>query len=233
MMIVVPLIILLVPLGITVYFSRYFWKRDRTVSIFFIVWFLVALGLNAVSFYPGQGVWVDGDRGRTPIYLAIIFAPVAMYILARTTSAARREAIDNVPTQLLVGSQFYRVAGFTFYLGFLGGLYPAEIAFPAAIVDVFIGVTALPLAYFMIRRPLRAVLIGWNAIGLFDFLLAISLVLLSVYGFVTLSPAPSALGQLPSILTAVFAVPFGIIIHLELLRRLLGRDLPIAQAQGD
>ncbi|MEL6745941.1 MAG: hypothetical protein AAFO68_10825, partial [Pseudomonadota bacterium] len=169
--------------------------------------------------------------GRTPFYLAIIFAPVAMYILARTASATRRATIDNVPTQLLVGSQFYRVAGFTFYLGFLGGLYPAEIAFPAAIFDVFIGITALPLAYLLIRRPMRAVLIGWNAIGLFDFLLAISLVLLSVYGLVTLTPAPSALGQLPSILTAVFAVPFGIIIHLELFRRLLSQEL-LAETKG-
>ncbi|MEJ8561925.1 hypothetical protein QTO30_12355 [Yoonia sp. GPGPB17] len=230
MMIVVPLLILLVPLGVTVYFSRYFWKRDRTISVFFIGWFLVALGLNAFPIYPGVGIWVEGDRARTPIYLAIMALPVVIYLIARSTSLARRTAIDNVPTSLLVGSQFYRVVGFTFYFAYLGGLYPAEIAFPAAIMDVFIGITALPLAYLITRRPMRAAVVGWNAIGLFDFALAVSLVVLSVYGVVSLTPEPSAIGQVPSMLTTVFAVPFGVIIHLEVLRRLLKRQLPVAQA---
>lgn len=232
MMIVVPLIILLVPLAITVYFSRYFWKRDRPIAIFFIIWFLVALGLNTVSIYPGDGIWVEGDRARTLPYLAIIFAPVAIYMLSRSFSSTRRTAIEAVPTNLLVGSQFYRIAGFTFYLGYLGGLYPAEIAFPAAIFDVFIGVTAIPLALMLVRRPVRSTLIAWNLIGLFDFLLAISLVTASVYGLVQLDPAPSALGQIPSILTAVFAVPFGIIVHLEVLRRTVLEPKPKVSAQS-
>jgi len=76
------------------------------------------------------------------------------------------------------------------------------------------------------RRPAGGLLLGWNTIGLFDFMLAISLVVASVYGLVQLDPAPSALGQLPSILTAVFTVPFGIMVHLELFRRLLAQRRP-------
>ncbi len=220
MMIVVPLIILIVPLGLTILCSWYFWQRARTVSLFFIVWFLISLALNTVTFFPGEGVWVDGDRTRTPVFLALMATPIFIYFFARRISEQIGAAIDAIPLHFLVGNQVYRLAGITFYFAYIGGLYPAEVAFPAAILDVFIGLTALPLAFLLMRRPAQRLALAWNSIGLFDFGLAITVVTASVYGFVTLTPAPSALGQLPSILTAVFAVPFGIIVHLEIFRRL-------------
>lgn len=227
MMIVVPLIILLVPLGITAVVGRYFWNRHRPISYFLIVWCIAAIALNAFPFYPGQGVWVEGDRMRTPFYLLIMASPVLIYLWAFNTSEAVRNALNAVPLHLLAASQLYRIAGVTFIFGFLGGLFPAEIAFPAAFLDTFIAVTALPLAYLLRRRIARGIATAWNLIGLFDFGFAISLVLLSVYGIISLTPAPSALGQLPSILTTVFAVPFGVMVHIEFLRRL--RQVTVSQ----
>ena len=221
MMIFVPLVIFLIPLAITLFSARLFWQSARPISYFFIFWFAAALMLNAVTFYPGEGVWVDGDRQRTPLYLALMSAPVVIYVVAQATLPSVRAAIASVPTETLIRTQIYRVAGFTFLLGYLGGLFPAALAFPATLLDMFIGLTAWPLARLVARRPSKGLVIGWNGIGLFDFGLAVSLVVASVYGLIDLDPAPSAIGQVPVIMTTLFAVPFAIVVHIEVLRRVV------------
>ena len=126
MMIVVPLVILLVPLGITTFAGQYFWNRHRPISYFFIIWCIAAIALNAVPFYPGQGEWVEGDRLRTPFYLMIMASPLMVYAWAFNQVEAVRNTLNAIPLPILAANQVYRIAGLTFNFGYLGGLFPAR-----------------------------------------------------------------------------------------------------------
>ncbi|MEM9349836.1 MAG: hypothetical protein AAGA47_06215 [Pseudomonadota bacterium] len=216
----VPPIIYTVATAIAVLTAGYFWSRSRAISGFILIWFASALTLNSVGFFPGIGIWSDGDVARMMAYGVAMAAPVLIYLWARPRFAAM---IDAVPTPLLAATQVYRLAGATFLIGYLHGSFPAEVALPAAALDTFIGLSALPVAYVLTHRPARGMATAWNLVGLFDFALAFTVISASLFGLWTLSPAPSAIGQSPSILISLFQVPLAIIIHIEMLRRLARR----------
>lgn len=215
-----PTVVFIAATGLALVSAGYFWSRSKSVSIFIILWYLAALALNRVAVFPGAGVWVPGDLFRLVLYSTAMFVPVLAYILARVRSVAIRQAIDAVPLPYLAASQIYRVVGAFFFLAYLNGVFPAQVAVPAAMLDTFIGLTALPLAMVLARRSAPGLTLGWNALGLFDFTVALTVISGSLFGLLTLTPAPSAIGQAPWILLSVFQVPFAIIVHVEMLRRL-------------
>ena len=82
-----------------------------------------------------------------------MFIPVVAYVWARLFSPGISKAILGVPNHILAGSQAYRIAGGVFFRAFLHGTYSPEFAISAAVLDTFIGLTALPLAFPLLRRP--------------------------------------------------------------------------------
>lgn len=215
----IPIIIFGIAITIALVFVVYFWQRSRPVSIFIALWFSAALILNHIGFFHGEGVWEEGDLLRMPLFSLAMAAPVGVYFWARLWVRGFSEVISDVPTPFLIGSQVYRIAGAIFFVAFLVGLSPAQVALPAAVFDTFIALTALPLAFLLVRRPARRLGIAWNVIGLTDFAWAFSATAASLFGLWAMTPAPSGIGASPSALIALFQVPLAIIIHIELLRR--------------
>lgn len=220
-----PIIIFVVATALALLSSIYFWQKSKAISLFILGWYFFAQVLNGIGFFPGQGTWVEGDLVRMVAYSMAMFLPVLVYFWALSRSNSLREAIEAVPTPVLAGSQIYRISGATFLLAYLHGVFPGAMAIPAAVLDTFIGITALPLAYLLMHKPVRRLTIGWNLVGLFDFALAFSLVSASLFGIIAITPAPSAIGQAPSVLISLFQVPFAMIVHFEMLRRLFAKEI--------
>ncbi len=86
--------------------------------------------------------------------------------------------------------------------------------------DVFIGVTALPLVWALARKipGTRRFAIAWNLFGISDFVIAVSMVSLSIFGLVTMAREPVRIGLHPLVPIALFQLPLSIVIHVLALR---------------
>ncbi len=100
---------------------------------------------------------------------------------------------------------------------------PPEIGVVAGCADAFIGITAVPVAWAVARNMggVRRLAVGWNLLGIADFLVAVSMVSLSFIGILSLQPAPVRIGLHPLALISLFQVPLSMAIHLLALRRLM------------
>jgi hypothetical protein len=125
--------------------------------------------------------------------------------------------------------QVYRVGGAVFFWLWAVSLVPAEMGFFTGAADVFIGLTALPLAWALARssQPARAFATGWHIFGIMDFALAVGFVSLAILGVITPQPAPAMIGLHPLALISLFQMPLSIAVHGLALRQLMaGRQSP-------
>lgn len=67
----------------------------------------------------------------------------------------------------------------------------------------------------------RQIAIVWNIFGISDFVIAVSVVSLSIFGLVTMTPDPVRIGLHPLALIGLFQLPLSIAIHLLALRKLV------------
>jgi hypothetical protein len=118
-------------------------------------------------------------------------------------------------------AQSWRLIGFTFVLLEARGVLPAVFALPAGYGDMFIGATATYVALQLATPAHRASFIFWQALGILDLVLAVSLGttarLISPQG-----PSMVAMTVLPLSLVPTFLVPLFLIFHV----------ISIAQAKG-
>ena len=212
--------------GFVVFFGIY--KAARVLrfgvwNIFTVYAFLI--GWYAAAFFLAQkGVFEVSKNTLFPVIALGVVVPI--FVGLRLFSLNKfRALLTAVPQHWLIGVQIYRTLGIVFLLLYARGLLPAEFAFPSGYGDIFIGVTALPVAYWYFKQKpfARALAIGWNFIGIADLVLAV------VLGFLT-SPtiiqtfAHDAPNQLitayPLVMVPVFAVPLSMLLHLFSLRAL-------------
>ena len=123
------------------------------------------------------------------------------------------------PPAWLIGSMLVRVVGGIFLIAAASGVLRRPLFnWSAGALDILIGVTALPVAIWVSSGSLLAVpvAIGWNAVGLFDFAVAM---VLARFGS---GPRDMLLLETPTVRTlkptiagiVTFAVPLAIIIHI-------------------
>jgi len=123
------------------------------------------------------------------------------------------------PPAWLIGSMVVRVVGGIFLIPAASGeLNRPFFNWSAGLLDILIGVTALPVAAWVSSGSPMAVsvAIGWNALGLFDFAVAI---VLARFGS---GPRDMLLQQTPAVTAlrhtsagiVTFGVPLAIIIHI-------------------
>ena len=67
----------------------------------------------------------------------------------------------------------------------------------------------------------RWLAIGWNLVGIADFLISVSMVSLSFVGVLAMQPDPVRIGLHPLALISLFQLPLSIAIHSLVLRRLM------------
>jgi len=185
------------------------------------VWFagIAALGsAGAFVSAPGTGPWQIGLGFGGPVVLFLAWV--------RTTSAGR-DFVERADLALLAGLHAWRFAGIAFLFGYSQGLLPGLFAWPAALGDIAIALTAPWIAR---RLAADAQFAGttafalWNVAGVLDFIVAVGLGTLSTGFIPALRPAidTALMQQLPLVVIPAFFVPLLAICHLIALRRWAG-----------
>jgi hypothetical protein len=202
-------------------------RAERRPSIF-VIGGAVVVGWAALAIVLARaGVWetTPDDLLRPPnIAFAIAVPTILGSLLVRSQTFMRW--IRRVPLHVLVGVQFYRVAGVLFLIAYAQGDMPAEFALPAGIGDVLVGLAAVSVAVVLRKRGeqhARPMVLTWCAFGILDLVVAVAT------GFLS---APSPLQQLafddpnaaivsyPFVLIPTFLVPVSIMLHVYVIARL-------------
>ena len=152
--------------------STYLPRRDTavtpTVWAIAIVWFAVALALGA--------------SGRLAEYARFIgpFAvtPLIIFVVAFGVSPGLRVWAFAFDTRTLVIVQTLRIGGLAFLAVYAVGQLNGKFALWAGLLDCVVGLSAPFAAHYLTPAATaaqRRLLIGWMALGILDFLVAIPL----------------------------------------------------------
>jgi hypothetical protein len=209
--------------GIAFAVAAYSWRRMRVVSFGVMAWCAAAWAFSVRGFFQDSGGWQTADIPGFLMFGTLMTLPLVVLACGWYRSPVFRGFVESIPLPTLIGSQAYRLGGAIFLWMSSEGLMPPEIGVVAGCADAFIGITAVPLAWAVAKNigGVRRFAIGWNLIGIADFLVAVSMVSLSFIGLLALQPAPVRIGLHPLALISLFQLPLSIGIHLLALRRLM------------
>src|SRR5262252_4545315 len=190
-----------------------------------VVYTALALWLGVVSFLGSQGAFVGG-ADSPPLGLLFGFTvPLAVFFAAYFGWGEFRTFILGADLRLVAAIQGWRWAGLGFLSLYAHGVLPWLFAFPAGLGDMAIGVTAPWIVLNLVRNPLFASsrrYVIWNILGIVDFVVAVSMGVLSSGLFhgingLTGNLTTSAMNRLPLVLIPAFVVPFFTMLHLTAL----------------
>jgi hypothetical protein len=195
------------------------------------VWFVLVLMLGATRF-------LDAELGYGVPALGLAVAlPVAALVVAFSAVPSMRDALMATPLPALVAVNVTRIIGVSFVVLYAEGNLPAPFAPSAGWGDIFVGATALPVAWALARwgSRVRALALAWNVIGFADLSAAILLGALSSPGPFQVfygPPSSSLMTTLPWIIIPCFLVPLFLFIHVVVFARLLSGAKASPRAQG-
>ena len=175
-----------------------------------------------------NGVFRTG-YSQLPLLPAAIFLPVVIGAPLLLLSRRVGQLLDAMPTTWLVALQLYRVVGAQWLAYWLLGQLPGLWALPAGTGDVLTGLFAVPAAMALASGTAegRKTAILWNIFGLADFVVAITLGMITTPGpFQLIVPEGPNIGLdgYPNVLTPAFVVPSSILLHALSLRQLRRRS---------
>lgn len=184
-------------------------------------WFALVLAIGAT------GALSPAHAGTPALGLTVVL-PVAALVWAGFALPSVQTAIAATPLPALVAVNAIRLLGLTFIALYSQGRLPAPFAPSAGWGDVFIGATALPVAWAAARfgAHVRPLVFLWNALGAADLIVAVLLGALSAPGplQVFVGPPDSApMTTLPWLIIPGFLVPILFFIHVVIFRRLMAR----------
>jgi hypothetical protein len=191
-------------------------QARRRIAVALGVWFLLVVVISAVGGFRGAP-W------RLGLALAVPAAAILWIVLA---DPARRQAVAAMSLPVLVGIHAVRALGILFVLLYAQGRLPAPFAPTAGWGDVFIGVTALPLAWAIHQqRPFwRELTLAWSLLGALDLVVAVALGVLSApdspLRVFENPPNGVEMISLPWILIPGFTVPLLFLCHVAVIARL-------------
>ncbi|WP_210254890.1 hypothetical protein [Methylocapsa sp. S129] len=203
------------------------WRRILLAALL-AVWFVIVVALGAT---------LALDYVGTPGLGVATALPVAAICFAFFMAPPIRAALFAIPLPVLVAVNAARILGVSFILLYAAHRLPAPFALSAGWGDIFVGLTALPMAWLVARygARVRGLTLAWNVIGLVDLIAAIGFGATSSPGPIQIfkvSPDTSLMTTLPWILIPCFLVPCYLSLHVAIFYR-LSRTSPSALASGD
>jgi hypothetical protein len=140
-------------------------------------WFVLVLAIGA------NGALSPAGGGAPALGLAVVL-PVAALVSAYFALPSVRNAMTTTPLPALIAVHAIRLLGIMFLVLYANGRLPAPFAPSAGWGDVFIGATALPLAWAVTRfgARVRPLIFLWSAVGVADLVVAVTLGALSAPG---------------------------------------------------
>jgi hypothetical protein len=210
--------------------TRGFTSGKVFVALVLAVWLALVVVLGATrAFSVASGV--------PPYPIAIAVAvPFTVFLAVLWLSAGFRRFLLAVDLPLITAVQAWRWAGLGFLFLYAYGVLPGAFAWPAALGDMTIAITAPWVALALVRRPGFAtslLFVAWNVFGILDHVVAIGDAAINqslatgAPGAITVAP----MALLPLVLIPAYLVPLFDMLHLVALfrvRRLLGRSATAA-----
>jgi hypothetical protein len=169
-------------------------------------WFLFALSASAAHLFKN-----DGNRFGFGIALAAL-VPWLIFGVWFAASDNFRRFTHTLDAKFLTVAQFWRIVGFTFVLLEAHSLLPAIFALPAGYGDMFIGATATAVAWKLANPVHRRSFIFWQALGITDLVLAVTLGTTARLFVPVSSMEPMTV--LPLSLVPTFFVPLFLMFHV-------------------
>lgn len=176
-------------------------------------WLLLAVAVSVAGGFAST----DG-----PLALAMpaaIVGPIAVFALAYAGSARVRDWALGLDTRVLVLVHTWRMVGLGFLMLYAFDLLPGAFAIPAGVGDAAAAAWALVVAtgLYGALRVSRRHLLAWNAFGVADFVLAVTIGTLSRYGHLDAfsgGVSTAIMGEFPFVLIPAYVVPVLFIGHL-------------------
>ncbi len=170
------------------------------------VWLMIAFTASAMNLFKN-----DGNRLGISVAIAAL-TPMALFFAWFAGSRGFRQFLMSLDPVALTAAQAWRIIGFTFVLMEARGALPAVFALPAGYGDMLIGATAAFAAWKLGGPSHRTAFIGWQALGITDLVLAVSLgVTAGLLRPQDVSMAPMT--ELPLSLIPTFLVPLFLMLH--------------------
>jgi hypothetical protein len=186
-------------------------------AIMLLAWLLVILALAANP--PGGAIL------GAPYVVAFLGLGLLAGILPLLLSPTFRQIVRAIPATWLVGIHAIRLLGILFLALMDMHLLPGAFALPAGYGDITVGLLALGVVYLLAKRKPYAptLAIGWNVLGLLDFVGALTTGILFIGPF---AAQLAASGFSPLYVNYVLIVPsFGVplytLLHVYSLFQLL------------
>lgn len=208
-----------------------------SISFFLAVWLMIYLSTKKlgqsliilavlaswyglVYFLGNMGFWANPTI--LP-FIAVGFVTLFFWIRFLYNLPFLQNIASSIPVHWLVGVQVFRVMGIGFLSFHALGLIPGEFALPTGWGDVFVGLTAIPVAIllWMKKAFAKQLAIWWNYLGIVDLALALTLGITTFPRPIQVLPTQPdnlLIALYPLVMVPLFAVPLSLLIHLFTLR---------------
>lgn len=169
---------------------------------------------TASALIAGHG-WYHTQLGHQIPWLpiAVIGFLGTLLAVSRIPMVARALAAPGMASRL-VRPHSFRVAGVVFLLAMALGHLPALFALPAGLGDIATGIAAALVARRLSRGTGRRAALWFNAFGLADLVVALTLGALTGYQLLNVTPTSAAISELPLALIPTVAVPLLLALHI-------------------
>jgi hypothetical protein len=189
---------------------------------------LVWLSYSGLLGYAG----VLKNMTMRPPGIVFLVVPVLVFLLVFLAfvvlSGASARVALAIPLWLLLGAQSFRVAIELFlHQLWIDGMVPKMLTFDGANVDIYVGASAVLIAWFSARGRLSLRLaLAWNVLGLLSLANVVTRAVLTAPGPLHLIHAEvpnRLLGTFPFLFIPGLFVPLAVVLHLLALRSIVSR----------
>ena len=186
---------------------------------------------TATALIAGHG-WYNTRPSQVPwLPIAAAGSLGTLLALTRVPGVARALTAPGMASRLVLPHAF-RVTGVFFLLYLAFGHLPALFALPAGLGDIAAGIAAVLVALRLAQGTGRRAGVWFNAYGLTDLAVGITLGALTSYGLLHVTPSTAPISQLPLALVIAAGVPLMIALHITSLVALARAARPAPSAAG-
>jgi len=194
--------------------KKQYWGLTAALTVWFT--FVLVLSTQDVLFdNPETWVYPDDWPGFIGLALLPSFPPtIAIYFYFKNDHF--RQYILGIPAWVMIMSQVYRSGGYVYLYLWYQGAMPNYVGFQTGVLDIFMGLTSLPVGYLVKTSGLtknKRLVIIWHCLGLYDLASGISLCTLSFATLYNTQGFP-LFGFFPISSIVGWQVPIAISIHL-------------------
>ena len=210
----------------------YTYPRNKKVFAFLTLYYIFACILSQFPAASSSTEWqLDKDLFSFAVFAGLPFVAIlSFYHFLYAKDAKIKDLMFKWPADFLCAHQLYRLGGGVFLYLYTEKGYQSYFNLQTGVLDIFMGLTAIPMALYVRNKSLndvKSVLLAWHALGLFDLLFAFSAAGFDFFGVVKFEPPLAYAAFAPITLICYYQVAWAIAIHTMYLTSF--RDIVKAQ----